>query len=362
MYKSARGLSEADGYYLNINFELLNGCKFKCPGCHVEKEGQAPVTEDDYKNLKTLLQSFEGGGYIPWIVFVGPTDFLVADNFQSVFSDPKVLEIFGYFKRISLQTTYLDIRNATKIAEVLNTHFSNHELEINIVVDPARILDDHYLKRIDDNKKTFLKQLVHKEVRTFGIMNIYNYDKTKIPELLRNYDFMHHKVQHLFQTTIDYNFSAGRNLDLSDQEFFELSERIKKLFDDSIVSDEKAKFLRFSFGKLTDSLIEKQYNYRSGELYLSPLMYERFVSFKEALKIPLKNYTVQEVEEFEQQVLLSQYLTASQMEDCEDCQFLASCIDRSILKLMNVYNVKKCLIAKQALQKVNSISHLDSMA
>lgn len=355
MYKSAKGLREADSFFFNINFELLNGCKFKCPGCHVDKNSQEPIGDEQHRNLGNLLQSLEANRYEPWIAFVGPTDFMVADNFEATFTDPRVLDIFKKFTRISLQTTYLDIRNAPRIASILNRHFSDIEIEINIVVDPAKILDDQYLARIDRNKKEFMGLLSRDDVRTFGIMNIYNYDKTKIPDLLKNYDFMHHKVQHLFQTTIDYNFSAGRNFDLSDEEFFNLSERIKKLFDDSIVSDNKAKFLRFSFGKLTDSLLEKQYNYRGGQLYYSPLMYERFVSFKDELRVPLKNFTCEEIEEFEMQLQLSQFQTAPQKEDCESCAFLASCIDRGILKLMDVYNVKKCLIAKKALLKVNSM-------
>lgn len=354
-YNTAKKLREAKSFYLNFNFELLKGCKFKCPGCHVEKDSQEPIDKEQYFKLHTLITSFSENHYKPWIAFVGPTDFLVAENFYTTFTDPKVIRLFKNFNRVSFQTTYLDIRNARTVADVLKEHFYDVELEVNIVVDPAKILDDAYLARIEKNKNEFMQMLGRDDVRLFGIMNIYDYDKTKIPDLLRNYDFMHHKVQHLFQTTIDYNFSAGRNPDLPDSEFYELSQRIKKLFDDSIVSDNQAKYLRFSFGKLTDSLIERQYNYRSGKIYYSPLMYERFVSFKNEFEIPLKNYSAQEVEEWEQQLQLHQYATAPQMDECEKCVFLASCVDRGILKLMSVYNVKKCLIAKKAIMRVNNM-------
>lgn len=354
-YLASKELGQAQHFYLNINFELLNGCRFKCPGCHVETNAQQPIDEGEYEKLEKLITSFENSLYAPFIAFVGPTDFLVADNFMATFSDPKVIEIFHHFKRLSIQTTYLDIRNVEKVAALLKRAYSDMEIEINIVVDPAKILDEGYLRVIEKNKDAFLKALGRDDVRTFGIMNVYDYDKTKIPDLLRDYDFMHKRVQHLFETTIDYNFSIGRNASLSNEEFFELSERIKKLFDDSLVSDEKATYLRFSFGKLTDSLIERQYNYRGGELYYSPLMYERFVAFKDELKVPLQNYTAAEIEDYEQTILLEQYNYASSTEECAECPFLGSCVDRGILHLMSCYGVKKCLVAKKALSVVNSI-------
>ncbi|MFN3453363.1 MAG: hypothetical protein ACK41T_00285 [Pseudobdellovibrio sp.] len=357
-YLASRELKKADHFYLNINFELLNGCKFKCRGCHVETNAQTPISTDQAQKLNHLMSSFKNSLYVPFIAFVGPTDFLVAENFSNIFTEESTIKIFHEFSRLSLQTTYLDIRNAEKVADILNTHYSDMEIEINIVVDPAKIMDNVYLKRIEDNKRYFFSLLKRNDVRSFGIMNVYDYDKTKIPDLLRDYDFMHKRVEHLFETTIDYNFSAGRNIDLSDTEFFELSERIKKLFNDSLVSDNKAEYLRFSFGKLTDSLIERQYNYRGGKLYYSPLLYERFVSFKDQLEVPLKTYTAQEIESYEFQIQMDQYMSATANEECEECPFLASCVDRGILHLMKTYNTGKCLVAKNALFAVNTMGAL----
>jgi hypothetical protein len=358
-YLASGELSSASHFYLNFNFELLNGCKLKCPGCYVDKGSQASFSENDYINFKKLLTSLTTSLYLPFIAFVGPTDFLSADNFVTTLTDPKVIEIFSYFKRLSLQTTYLDIKNAPVVAEILKKHYSHMEIEFNIVIDPARIMDDGYLKIIERNKKQFIELTGFEDVRNFGIMNVYDYDETKIPELLRDYDFMHKRVGHLFETTIDYNFSFGRSPDITNAEFLSLSTRIKNLFDTSLaperISSEKAQYLRFSFGKLTDSLIERQYNYRNGKLYYSPLLYERFVSFRDKFEVPLSDYTVSEVESFEMKVQLEQYMQAPQTKECEACPFLGSCVDRGILHLMDVFDTKECLVAKQALLSVNNM-------
>ena len=210
-YLASRELREASHFYLNINFEVLNGCKFKCRGCYVEKNAQEPITKTDSDSLAQLMEGLKGGLYFPFIAFVGPTDFLSAENFSSVFGDSSNIKLFNRFKRVSLQTTYLDISKGLEIAKILNDSYSGVELEINIVIDPSKIMDDNYLKIIERNKQYFLSLLNKKDVRTFGIMNVYNYDETKIPELLRDYDFMHKRVAHLFETTIDYNFSMGRS-------------------------------------------------------------------------------------------------------------------------------------------------------
>lgn len=359
-YLAAGELRNASSFYLNINFELLNGCNLKCPGCHVEKNGQTPIEGQDYTNFSKLLDGLQKSLYVPFIAFVGPTDFLSSENFVSIFTNPDIISLMHKFKRLSLQTTYLDLRNGETAAKVLREHYKEMEIEINIVVDPAKILDDRYLSIIQNNKMKFLESVGREDVRSFGIMNVYDYDATKIPELLKDYDFMHNRVSHLFETTIDYNFSFGRNPNISNEEFVSLSQRVKKLFDSSLVSDDKNEYLRFSFGKLTDSLIERQFNYRGGKLYYSPLLYERFVSFREEFVVPLIDYTVEEIENFEMQMQLQQYSKASDMDECEECPFVASCIDRGILHMMDTFGTKGCLVAREALCSVNSLSYVSS--
>lgn len=354
-YLASQHLHEADGFFLNLNFEVLNGCKFKCPGCFVDLNGQKAFTQEDLDRLESLVNSADQSMYKPFIAFIAPTDFLVADNTVAVLSDPRFSKILKSFRRISLQTTYLDLRNMSEIIHVLKNFYNDLEIEINIIIDPARITDDTHLALIEKNKKSFLDALGRNDVRTFGIMNVYDYDQTKIPELLKNYDLMHKRVEHLFETTIDYNFSIGRSKQLTSEEFLSSAFRIKELFDHSLVSGEKAQYLRFSFGKLTDSLIERQYNYRAGALYYSPLLYERYVSFKDEFKLPLNSFAFNEIEEYEQEVQLEQYAAANDYEECSECPFVASCIDRGILKMMNIYETKKCLVAKKALLTVNNM-------
>ncbi len=353
-YLASRHLKDANTFYLNINFEVLNGCQWSCRGCHVNKEIQDGIGGYTTQFVK-LLDDFERSSYKPFIAFIAPTDFLAANNTAAFLRDPATVAILNRFRRLSLQTTYLDVDapRVDDIVKVLNTLYKDMELEINIIIEPAQILNQKYLELLARNKDSLQARLTaFSEIRTFGIFNVFDYSATKIAETLQNYDFLHHKINHLFETTIDYNFSLGRKDDLPGEEFEKTVLQISELFDDAI-SGEKVKFLRFSFGKLTDSLIEKQYNYRNGRFYASPLLYERFVSFRSEFEIPIKEWTAREFEQWEHTAQVTQYANIGNKEECGSCHYLGSCIDRGVLTLMDAFGIRRCVIAKDALDAIN---------
>lgn len=359
-YLASGNLTDSTNFYFNLSFELLSGCQFSCKGCHVNKNAEAPFTDEMYFRLKRLMESVSEDSYKPFIAFINPTDFLSADNTVTALSDKRVVEILRHFKRLSFQTTYLNIERAVEIGKVLREHYSDMELEINILIEPDKIENIKYLNTLQRNQN-----IVHdvldwpRPIRRFGIMNVFDYDSTRIAELLKDYDHMHKCVEHLFETTIDFNFSLGRkDNDLSNEEFLSAANRIKNLFNTAMVSQNKGDYLRFSFGRISDSLVERQYNWKGGDLYFSPLLYERYVSFTEPLKIETPECTVQELEKFEEEVVLSQYMNVGDKEECSDCPLLGSCVDRGILHLMDIYDVKECLVSRDAMFVVNTMGAL----
>lgn len=345
-YLKSGQMKDVSSFYLNINFELLNGCKLNCTGCHVEKSAQNPFSQNDTENLVKILDDLKSSLYRPFIAFVGPTDFLSADNTVALFSNDLVKKVLKKFQRLSIQTTFLEMRKAEAVAKVLKEHFGGMELEINIVFDPARVKDNSILETIERNKKHFLNLLGREDVLTFGFMNVVDYDKDE------DYDSFHHRLSHLFETSIDYNFSYGRNPEMGRDDFKLLVLRMKAMFEES----ESANLS--SSGRISDSLIERQYSYRNGKLYYSPLLYERFVSFHTKFEVPLKDFTGEELESFEMMVQLDQYNNASKKDDCESCPLLSYCIDRGILFLMDAYEEKACVVAKNAMFAVNTMGTL----
>lgn len=349
---------QATGFHLSLNLELLRGCQFSCKGCFVDKYGALPMTDEWAAGLRKWVDSAQQeANYTPTVVFVGPTDFLSATNTLEVLQDPRVIDVISRFKRFSLQTTCLDLTNAPAIAEVLRQHYSHMELEVNFLMEPEHVETEKYLQTIAANRDELYRIIDwHIPVKSFCIMNVYEYERVKkanIAQLLVDYKAMHSRIKELFDTTIDFNFSMSRQHDkLKPGEIKEAVIRVTKMFDQSVNHD-TSQFIRFSFGKLTDCLIEKHYNFLNGKYFVSPLLYDRYAAFVPELQIPFVNFTVAESEAFEDQLQLDQYQNADQKSECSTCRYLGSCTDRNILKVMDIYGIKDCIIAKDALDAIN---------
>lgn len=351
-------LDKASQFQLSLNLEWLKGCQFSCNGCHVNKEGASPYNKQDISNLLEWLSSMRfDGNYRPTIVFIGPTDFMTADNTIKILNSPAAYNVLSQFKRLSLQTTYLNISRIEDIARVLKSRYSHMELEINFVIEPEHLENEKYLSRIKENQRKVYEVLDwQKPLMSFCILNVYEYDRIKknnIKKLLNDYQQLHEKIKAYFGCTIDFNFSMLRNSWWSNEDVAEAVRSVSRIFDGG-VNHEFAQTVRFSFGKLTDSLIEKHYNWHAGDLYVSPMLYERIASFHPSLKVPMVSYTVKETEAFEDHLLIKQY-DGSGDKECSDCRYKASCIDRGILTFMDMHDIKKCIIAREALDAINKL-------
>jgi hypothetical protein len=349
----------ATGYHLSLNLELLRGCQFSCKGCFVDKYGADPMNDEWGAQLLSWVTSAEQqGSYLPTVIFIGPTDFLSANNTIEVLQDPRIRQVVSRFKRLSLQTTCLDITAAPKIAEVLREHYGHMELEVNFLMEPEHVLTEKYLRTVKENRDSLYEIIDwHIPVKSFCIMNVYEYERVKkedVSKLLNDYKEMHLRIKEMFDTTIDFNFSMSRkhNQNKSD-EVKQAIIRVTKMFDKSVNHD-TSQFIRFSFGRLTDSLIEKHYNFLNGKFYVSPLLYDRYAAFVPELQVPFIDYTVVESEAFEEKLQLEQYQNANKKDECGNCRYLGSCVDRNILKIMDIYNIKSCIIARDALDAINT--------
>lgn len=359
-YLASGNSKDLNSFFFNLSFELLNGCPFNCKGCFVNKEGQEIINDVDANNLIKLLESVsQEPFYTPFIAFIQPTDFLAANNTADILKDPRIIKVLNYFKRLSFQSTYLNIDNAEEISKVLNAHYSNLEIEFNIIIEPQHIKNPKYLNVIERNQNTVHEILnwptkIHK----FGIMNVFDYDDTKVSSIIKDYKKLHQEVDYLFDTKVDFNFSLGRkDKKLSSEEFYKAADQIRNIYTADI--EEIDKYAQSSAsGRLTDSLVERQYNWSGGKFYYSPLLYERFASFITDFEIPIKDYTIQEFEQFEEQVQIEQYTNLHNKTECGDCHLLGSCVNRGILRLMDIHDVQDCLVAKDAIHVVNAMGTL----
>lgn len=344
---------DATTLYLDIAFEVLQGCQYSCEGCFVDKTSQDGLQDADYTNLATLIASAVNLNYHPLIAIIGPTDIFSAANSIEFLSKEKTVKLLHNFEKISFASTFFVDNNHTKdVIAVINEHYHDMDVEINITFEMRHLHNWQYLKKIQENRHRILQSITARSVKSFAIFNVFDYSRTKISDVLHDYDTLHKTMEMVFNTDIDFNFSIGRKPALTNEEFTNAAEQIKRIFNTNITTD-TAKYVRFSMGKLTDSLVEKQLNFRNGEVYYSPMFYERYVSFSPHFKIPMVSWTIDEIEKFEHEIITTQ-LNNSDNKECGSCVYLGSCVERGILHLMDHHNLTTCILAKDAMNISNN--------
>ena len=353
--KDLIGVSYKDAHtlYLDINFDVLRGCTWQCEGCFVDKNGQGSLSMSEYVSMSRLLHDAQSHQYRPLIATVGPTDIFSATNAVEFLSNHLTVDLLSRFERLSFTSTFLNFSDRNKeIVQLLNEHFPSKAIEVNITFEMRHMHSRNYLERVEKNRLQTLSLLTHEKIGSHALFNVFDYSQTKISALLEDYEALDAIIRAQFQTDIDFNFSIGRKTNLSQQEFQQAADQIKRIFNTNIHTD-SVKDLRFSVGRLTDSLVERQYNFRNGKLYYSPMFYERYVSFAPHYELPMKRWTMSEIEEFETNLIKTQYISSASKE-CNTCRYLGSCVDRGILHMMEEHQLTQCILAKDAMDVANN--------
>jgi len=92
-------------------------------------------------------------------------------------------------------------------------------------------------------------------------------------------------------------------------------------------------------------------NYKKGEWYLSPFMYENMAIYDDMFKIETFDDILPKIE--------SQLLRAKDTE-CETCPMFFSCYNRKIILLRDYLGVKRCIAPKENM--INNINNYNAAA
>ena len=86
-YINAAGVltTPKDEYEVHFILDILEGCKYRCPGCFVKKRGNYHSS-----SLTNALNTIEQIPFTLNDVVVGPTDFFGADNILEILKDDRM--------------------------------------------------------------------------------------------------------------------------------------------------------------------------------------------------------------------------------------------------------------------------------
>lgn len=311
---------------VKIQLDVLDGCHHKCPGCFVHRRGNASSSQDLH-NAKSFIRQITDKGILVDEMLIGPTDFLASDNFYEVM--PELEDIINENSPIlAFVSTLLDGDLERFVRFIRDRINLDTEIEIGIATNPYKFFEKNYLQLIKDKLYYIDKHLEHEVTYTF-VVNIRDYGL--------DYSALHDKAVQEFQTILDFVPSVSRShkphiiLATLDKfnEYFNVLSLDTKL--NNIMVDHSHAGMNYQV-----------LNYKKGEWYISPFMYENMAIYDDMFKVDSFDDVYTRV--------YTQIDNAKGTE-CENCPLFFSCYNRKIIMLRDYLGVDRCIAPKENMMR-----------
>lgn len=320
---------------VKIQLDVLDGCHHKCPGCFVHRRGNA---SDEHQLSKAIdfVRDITDQGILVDEMLIGPTDFLASENFYEVM--PHLLELINENSPILAFVSTLIDGDLERFCQFITDHVNmDTEIEIGIATNPHKFFSLDYLENIR-NKLNYLDQNIQQEITYTFVVNIKDYGL--------DYHALHEHAIKQFDTILDFIPSVSRShkaniiLDTLDKfnDYFNVLAKDTTL--NNIMVDHSHAGMNYTV-----------LNYKRGEWYLSPFMYENMAIYDDMFKI----------ESFDDVVPLNEsQIERAKGTECETCPLFFSCYNRKIILLRDYLGVDRCIAPKENM--INNIHNYNAPA
>jgi len=342
-------IANASEFRVRINAEFLNGCEFDCAGCFVKRKNA--YNNDDMDILVDTINKFRNTGHTFDEIILGPTDFFAAYNSVNIISDKRFTDIFktGDVVLTLLSTMQSSDDDIIRLIKQFNKVFTSEKMEVEVLI-PIDIKklhkDDHdyienlksKIKLLDyfDAKVDYALQLNIRDLDS----EIEDFDIVKITKLVRDE----------FGTILEFNpsFMRSGNIDNVINTLGKWNTMLERCLNE----DNKDSVTLTISNKYHAGNNERTFTFKNGFLYSTPFIYENVVSLKPSFVIdrPESLYEIDDINLYDVESNIDQYKYVNKTDDCENCQHVASCISKLVLKYMEVNQITQCLLSRKSIE------------
>lgn len=311
---------------VKIQLDVLDGCHHKCPGCFVHRRGNAS-DKHQLSKAKEFIRDITDRGILVDEMLIGPTDFLASENFYEVM--PELLDIINENSPILAFVSTLIDGDIEKFCEFISNEVNlDTEIEIGIATNPHKFFDKDYLQHISDMLYYIDQNLKHEVTYTF-VVNIKDYGL--------DYKELHDQAIKQFDTILDFIPSVSRShkANIILKTLDEFNDYFNILSKDTTLNNI---MVDHSHAGMNYTVL----NYKRGEWYLSPFMYENMAIYHDMFKVE----TFDDV-----QPIVESQLKRAENTECNDCPLLFSCYNRKIVLLRDYLGVDRCIAPKENMLK-----------
>tara|TARA_R110002072_G_scaffold64203_5_gene159730 strand:+ start:69106 stop:70179 length:1074 start_codon:yes stop_codon:yes gene_type:complete len=334
----------------NFNLEVLQGCRWKCTGCYVNKDENVSFSPAGLDKFEALSKSIADSVFIPSILIIGPTDIFTANNSLDLLNNKKFLNISKMYERLAFNTTFEAIDD--ELLNIINQKYGHLEVEFRIVIDLPLFESDFHLEKVRNNFLLAKDKLSN--IDTIVIhpqLNLFNTSSEVLKEKLTDYLSINKRSYDFFDQGVDYAVSFGRREEISfnyqKKAFHLLKDCFEKLFTQNL----NIKGVHFDAARLED-INENIFSYKNEKLYYAPKLYDEYVNFYDRYFVDLKKWHIDELRLFQDDLTISQYKISENL-PCTDCDFLANCVNKGVVDFLDFMKMDECLFPRNAFQKYN---------
>lgn len=350
--------SQLDSMDFVLNLEVLNKCKHSCLGCFVNRRNSLEDVSLD--TALTIARDLSEKGYRFREVILSPTDIFSCENAIEVLKDPKFQELMRIHPKTRITTTAMfenmDTARFLEIFDVLdNPDYFKPDmiLEFLVPMNVQKMLAND-VAYLEDHRRAldFLKNNTPKIVDWSFVVNVHH-DQ----DFIDNFDLLTEIAKNDFNTIIEFLpsfFRTGKG--------YLIAEHLvtwKAFLEKAVTEDNYRNVMLTIADKYHNAINTLVLNYRKGDLYISPFIYEQIVHSHPSLKV--QGHTADAAIDRFQVSLGEQYeYAATRTVECSDCQYLNTCVGRNVISFMEMNELTECIYPKKVLNLYDHSTALSS--
>lgn len=317
----------------NITLEILQGCKYNCAGCMVDKNFDPGPFDLDGPGLLSLVDEMSGAGYDLTEFTVGPVDIISSRVGLDILDHPLISSLVSRYNGMVLPLALLSDAGLPELCQKLNVVLAGKQIKVAVPFPISSIRNEKHIDIIRDRVRYIIDHMP--KVKFELLYLTVNMVGDLVTMLNDELDKEIHLIDFGVRRLVEYVFPHSR------KGFDDIINRQAFLRSFSSFSEMvKGNRSRYLIKPLDDSL---EVTYRAGKLYYTPTLIEKFPLFSNEYVIS-RPWELSGVEALEQDLYINELTHRVEHPVCGDCIHLDRCARGDIHLIMTHLNYNECLV------------------
>lgn len=321
----------------NLTLEILQGCKYQCVGCMVDKDFDPGPFNRDKNEILAFVDDMKAQGYRLREFTIGPVDVIASKAGVDILDHPLIRALAQRFDSVVLPLALLSGDGLDVLCEKVNTLMEGKTFTL---ATPFPLKSVNNPKHQDLIKQRVEYIIDHMPAVTFELLYLtVNMTGDSIEQFTPETNQAIHELDFNVRRLVEYVFPHVRKGfdDLINRQAFL---RAFGAFCEVIQAAQDTEYNRYLIKPLADSL---EVTYRSGQMYYTPTLIEKFPIFSRDFELA-KPWSALGAEQFVEDQYVKELVDWSNTSLCGDCMHVDRCARGDVHAIMSHLQVNHCLV------------------